>query len=98
TDFPGVGTTEPVVGMLDLPAAGDLLAENSVLVPQAIADRRDFERCHRVEEAGGEPAQTAVAQTGVRLDLGELPPLELLSLHRLPYDRLEPEVEDVVGQ
>ncbi len=97
-DLPGVGTSEPVVGVLDLPAAGDLLAEDAVLVPQAVADRGDLERRHRVEEAGGEPAQAAVAQSGVGLRLDELRPVELLSLHRLPHDRLDPEVEDVVGQ
>ena len=97
-DLPGVGTAEPVVGVLDLPAVGDLLAEDPVLVPQAVADRGELERRHRVEEAGGEPAQAAVAQAGVGLHLGELRPVELLALHRLPHDRLDPEVEDVVGQ
>ena len=97
-DLPGVGTAEPVVGVLDLPAVGDLLAEDPVLVPQAVTDRGELERRHRVEEAGGEPAQAAVAQAGVGLHLGELRPVEFLALHRLPHDRLDPEVEDVVGQ
>src|SRR5262245_53444427 len=38
-DLPGVGPAEPVVGVLALLAPGDLLAEDPVLVPQAVADR-----------------------------------------------------------
>ena len=53
--------------MLDLPAVLDLLAEHAVLVAQAVADRRDLERGQRVEKAGGQPAQPAVAQPRVGL-------------------------------
>ena len=43
-DFPGIGMQQPVVGLLDLVTVADLLAEHAVLIPQPIADRRDFER------------------------------------------------------
>src|SRR5271157_5694155 len=36
-DLPGVGTSEPVIGVLDLLASVDLLAEHPVFVPQAVA-------------------------------------------------------------
>ena len=70
--FPRVGMEQPVVGLLDLVAVADLLPEDAVLVPQAVADRRDLQRRQRVEEAGRQPAQAAVAQPGVGLRLQEL--------------------------
>ena len=38
-DLPRVGPAQPVVGLLDLGAVADLLAEDPVLVAQAVADR-----------------------------------------------------------
>jgi hypothetical protein len=87
-----------MVRVLDLAAVGDLLAEDSVLVPQAVADRGELERGHRVEEAGGEPPESAIAQAGVGLRLGKLPRVEALALDHLPHGGLGPEVQDVVGQ
>ena len=61
-DLPRVGPAQPVVRLLDLPAVLDLLPEDAVLVAQAVADRRDLQRGQRVDEAGGQPAEAAVAQ------------------------------------
>ena len=69
--LPGVGMAQPVVRVLDLAAVVDLLAEHAVLVAQAVADGRDLQRGQRVDEAGGQPAEAAVAQAGVGLFLGE---------------------------
>ena len=69
--------------MLDLASISDFLAEDAVLVTQAVTNRGDLERRHRIEEAGGEPAQSTVAKSGIGLKLHELLPVELLALHRL---------------
>ena len=60
--LPGVPSCEPGVGVLDLAAVVDLLREHAVLVADAVAERRQPERGHRVEEARREPAQAAVAE------------------------------------
>ena len=97
-DLPRVGPAEPVVGALDLAAALDLLAEDPVLVPQAVPDRRDREGGHRVDEAGGEPAEAAVAEPGVGLLLVEPVEVHALPPHLLAHERLDEEVEEVVGR
>ena len=61
-DLPRVAVAQPVVGLLDLPAVVDLLVEDAELVADAVADRRALERGQRVEVAGGEPAEAAVAE------------------------------------
>ena len=53
---------QPVVGLLDLPAVVDLLVEDAEFVADAIADRRALQGGQRVQIAGGEPAEAAVAQ------------------------------------
>ena len=74
TPISGCGNShgEPVashgVGLLDLPAVDEGLPEDAVLVADAVADGRDPHGRQRVDEAGGEPAEAAVAQA--RLDLG----------------------------
>ena len=55
-----------------LPAVADLLHEQAVLVADAVAVGRDRERRHAVHVAGGEPAEAAVAERCVRLELAEL--------------------------
>lgn len=58
---------EPVVGNLDLVAVNDFLLEDAVAVAQAIAPGGVVERGETVKEAGGETAETTVAEGGVVL-------------------------------
>ena len=64
-DFPGVREAQPVVRLFFLFAVHDLLAEHTVFVADTHAGGREFERCHGVEEAGSQAAETAVAETRV---------------------------------
>ena len=76
-DLPGRREGEPVVRLLLLLAVLDLLAEQAVLVVDAVAVAGHVERGQRIEEAGREPAQPAVAERGVALALfhvGEVGP------------------------
>ena len=79
-ELPGRAVTEPRVGVLDLPAFDDRLREHAVLVADAVAERRQAERGHRIQETGRQPAQAAVAQGGVGFVLFDV--LELLRLLR----------------
>ena len=66
-ELPRVAELQPRVGVLDLPAVDERLAEDAVLVADAVADAGHRHRRERVDEAGREPAQSAVAEA--RLDL-----------------------------
>ncbi len=66
--------------MLDLAAVDDALREHAVLVADAVAEGGQAERGHRVEEAGRQPAEAAVAEGGVGLVLLDV--LELVRLQR----------------
>jgi len=66
---------EPGVGGFLLPAGLELLAEDAVLVPDAVTGGRDLQRRQRVHEAGREPAEPSVAQPG--LDLGRAEDVEV---------------------
>ena len=44
---------QPVIGLLDLSAVTDFLAEHAILIPQAVADRGNFEGRQRVQKTGG---------------------------------------------
>ena len=73
---PRIAQLHPVVRQLHLLALHDLLLEDAQLVADGIAGGGDIQRGHAVQIAGGQTAQTAVAQTGVRLDLEDVGGLE----------------------
>ena len=66
-DKPAVRCDGPVVGDLGLLAVLELLTENAELVADGIAGGLQAERGHAVHIAGGQTAETAVAEAGVRL-------------------------------
>ena len=68
-ELPGVAVVKPRVGALDLAAVAEALAEDPVFVAEAVAHRGDVEGRHRVEVAGGEAAEAAVAERGLRVEL-----------------------------
>ena len=71
-DEPALGRGAPIVGDLGLTTVFDLLAEHAELIAEAVARGGDVLRGHAVHIAGGETAQTAVAETGVRLGLEDI--------------------------
>ena len=66
---PHLTAGQPVVGTLLLPAVHDLLLEDAVLVQDGVAGAADAGGGHAVQIAGSQTAQTAVAQTCIRLFL-----------------------------
>jgi hypothetical protein len=50
----------------------DVLREHAVFVADAVAERRQAQRGHRIQEAGRQPAQAAVAQRRVGLAVGHV--------------------------
>ena len=71
-DEPGVAQAQPVVGLLHLASIYDLLLEDAQLIANRIAGGRDLQGGHGVQITGGQAAQTAVAQAGIRLLLKKI--------------------------
>ena len=67
---------EPEIGHLRLPAVDYLLLENAVFIEYRVAHASVALICQGVKVAGGKPAQTAVAETRIRLAV-----IELIELH-----------------
>ena len=71
-ELPGRAVCEPWVGILDLASLDDVLSKHAVLVADAVAERRQPERRHRVQEASGQSAQAAIAERRIRLAVGDV--------------------------
>ena len=67
--FPHVAVDQPIVGRFHLLAVDDALAEQAVFITDGAAHGGQAERGQAVQEAGGQTAQAAVAQTGFGLFL-----------------------------
>ncbi len=97
-ELPGVAVTQPAVGLFDLPAVVYFLLEDAVLVADAVTQRRDFQRCQRVDEARGEAAETAVAETGFLFRVQQCIEIEPEFRHRLLRGRQDAQVQQVVAE
>ncbi len=64
-DFPRRAVLHPGIGELHLVAIAEFLFEEAVLIVDAVADGRKIKGGQRIQEAGGETAETAVAQAHV---------------------------------
>jgi hypothetical protein len=82
-DVPRIGLLEPSVGLLHLPAVGDLLAEHAVFVADAVADAGQPEAGGGVEEAGREPPEPAVAECRAGLERHQLVETDPVPIQRL---------------
>ena len=74
-EFPGIAVGQPVLRRLMLPAVRDHLAEQPMLVADAVAVGGQSDRGHGLHEAGGKATQAAVAERRVRFlgaDVGEI--------------------------
>src|SRR5205085_2422960 len=66
-ELPRIAGGQPIFGQLVLPAILQYLAENAVIVANAITISGDRQRRHAVHETGGEPSQSAVAERSIGL-------------------------------
>jgi len=96
--FPGRALFEPVVRFLDLLAVHNPLLEDAVVITQPVPHAGQVERRHGIQEAGGEPAETAVAQSGVDLDVAQGVPVDAVIRKRLLAERVHFQVDDIVAE
>ena len=79
---PALGCDAPVVGRLGLLPVTEHLTEDAQLIADGIARSLNAERGHAVHVAGGQSAQTAVSEPGIRLRLKDIGSLEAKILQR----------------
>src|SRR6185436_5847941 len=83
---------------LHLPAVDYFLVKDAELVADAVGERRYLERRERIDEARGEPAETAVAETGLGLLREQYLEVEAEILNRVPHLVVDAEVDEVVAE
>ncbi len=74
--FPHVAAFQPVIGHFHLIAVHDLLAEQAVFIADGTAHGGQLQGGKGIQEAGGQAAQTAVAQAGLGLDFKNRVPVD----------------------
>ena len=97
-ELPRIAVDEPVLGRFLLPAAADDLAEEAIVVADAVAVRGDGQRRHAVHETGGEATEAAIAERGVRLDSAQLRKLDAKLIERFAHWLSDAEIGQGVEQ
>ena len=72
--------------------------EQAEVIPQPHAVAGQVQRCQRIQEAGGQTAQTAVAQRRLRLDLFNVGKALSGSSQCIAGFLIQPQIDEVVGQ
>ena len=75
--LPRIGESQPVLWIFVLPAILDRLAEQAMIVADAIAICSDLQCRHAFHEAGRKPSQAAIAERGIRLHFGKLVEIDI---------------------
>ena len=70
--LPGVARLQPAIAQLLLPAILEVLVEHTELITDAVADGGDLQAGQRIQVAGREPAQAAIAQARFLLMVDDL--------------------------
>ena len=94
---PAVGS-QPRVGLFVLHTVLKGLMEQAEVVPQTYAVAGQVERCQRVEEAGSQTAQTAVAQRRFRLHLFDIGKALADGSQCIAGFIVQSQIDEVVGQ
>ncbi len=96
--FPGIAKAEPFVRIFLLPALVDDLAEQAVIITDAVADCRDRQRRHALHEAGGEAPEAAIAECRIRLAFAQLRQRDAEIAERDLEDLQQPHIVQRVGE
>ncbi len=95
-EFPGVAVAQPVFRLFDLLAVLDALVEQAELVADAVAVAGITVGGQGIEETGGQAAEAAVAEGGVRLAVDDLVQVNSGSGQGLRRDIVDPQVKQAL--
>src|SRR5690348_13574266 len=90
--------TEPVVRALLLPAVLNQLFENPIFISKAIARDRELQRRSGFEEASSKPAQTPIAEPGIRLLFENVDPIDVLLSSGTFQHCVEQQIRDIIRE
>ena len=97
-ELPWIAVGEPVFRHFDLLTVLDLLLEKPMLVADAITIGRDIDARHALHEAGGEPAEAAIAQRRIGLERFDQIEVDIEALERLRDGFDEAEIAHRIAQ
>ncbi len=97
-EFPGVAEAQPLVGIFLLPALRNDLAEQPEIITDAVTDRGDCQRRHAFHEARGKPAETAIAERGIRFAFAQFGEAGPEIAERGVEHRQQPHIVERVGE
>ena len=93
---PRIAAASPVIRRFHLLTVSEGLTEQTVLVVQAVTGRRLADGGHRIQEAGRQTAQAAVAQRRIGLFFQQVGQLDVVRLQRLAHSFIPAQVEQVI--
>ena len=96
--LPYEAVAQPVVRQLHLIAADDLLFKETILIANGAAMSRQTVCSERVDKAGSETTETAVAEPRIRLFLVGVRELQIELLQNLLHRLLNAEVDEIGAQ
>ena len=96
--FPDVAILQPYIRHFHLLIVLDLLFEQTVLIADAVAMSRKVQRSQGIQEAGGQAAQSAVAQTCVCLQLLDVVDVDAKVRKAFLDDVVDPQVHEIIGE
>ena len=97
-EFPRVAVGQPIFRHLVLPAVGYHLTKQPEIVADAVAVGGQADTRHALHEAGGEPAEAAVAERGVGFLLADLVEIDAKRRKRVARRLGEAEVGQAIEQ
>ena len=96
--LPGIAVTKPFVGLLDLPAIGNDLIEDTELIADTVAQGGQLQRRHRIEKTGGKSSQTAIAKPWLFLLGQQFVEIKAELGHCLLHLVENPEIDQVIAK
>ena len=96
--LPRIAVLQPTVGFFHLRPIDDFLAEDAVVITQAIAHTGKIKRRHRIEITSSKPSKSAVSQPGVHLVIAQVVPVDSVFLKSFPTELVGLQVDDIVTQ
>ncbi len=97
-ELPGVAEIQPGLGLFVLPAIDDRLAEQAMVITDAVAMGHHAKGGHAFHEAGREPPEAAIAERRVRLQQADAIDVYVQSGQRLARHLEQAQVAQAVHQ
>ena len=96
--LPRISVLQPVVRLLDLLPVDDPLAENAVVVADAVSHGGEIKRGHRIEIACSQTTQTSISKARIRLEIAQIVPVYPVGAKRIATELVGLKVYHIVSE